>query len=102
MQQLPDSLDFQAANILLETFKGNNTDVPEIVTAAWNVSGWCLHLGLPLISKDNVMLEINDQDCMTEIEGLISDPEVSEIKKGVLSTAAIMFLLKIALKYILS
>lgn len=103
MQQLPENLDFQAANILLEAFKGNNTDLPEIVTAGWNVAGWCLHLGLPLVVRDNPMMgAVSDDDLVTEIEGLISDPQVDHISKGVLSSAAIAFLLRIALKYILN
>ena len=102
MIQLPESLDFQAVNILLEKFRGvGEHDLPEVVTASWNVAGYCLHMGIPLVHQDNPMMVISEEKIVDELEGVISDPDVESIKKGILSEAALMFLLKLALKYIM-
>jgi hypothetical protein len=103
MIQLPESLDFQAVNILLEKFRGvGEHDLPEVVTASWNIAGYCLHMGIPLVHQENPMMVVSDEACVDELEGIISDPNIDSIKKGILSSAAIMFLLKLALKYILA
>jgi hypothetical protein len=46
MIQLPESLDFQAVNILLEAFRGKNNDLTEISVASWNIAGYGLYVGL--------------------------------------------------------
>tara|TARA_R110000868_G_scaffold84409_1_gene237998 strand:- start:2007 stop:2318 length:312 start_codon:yes stop_codon:yes gene_type:complete len=103
MIQLPDSLDYQAITILLEAFRGKNNDVEEIAVASWNIAGYGLHLGLPVFIRQvsNPLNQGNSEETkiVDEIEGFLADPE---LKKGVLSSAAIMFLIKLAVKYLLA
>jgi hypothetical protein len=102
MLQLPETIDFQAVNILLEKFRGvGDHDLPEVVTASWNIAGTALHMGLPLVVRENPMMVVSDKACIDEIEGVISDPDIDSIKKGILTEAAIAFLIKLAIKYLL-
>lgn len=105
--QLPESLDFQAVNILLEAFRGKNNDVEEIAVASWNIAGYGIHLGLPVFKQpvSNPLIQgkvSNDEKVIDEIEAFLTDPSDPELKKGVLSQAAIMFLIKLAVKYLLA
>lgn len=104
MIQLPDSLDYQAVSILLDAFRGKNNDVEEIAVASWNMAGYGLHLGLPVFVKpvSNPIKQgnyFNEEEIINEIDAFLAD---SELKKGVLSSAAMMFLIKLAIKYLLS
>lgn len=107
MMQLPESLDFQAVNILLEAFRGKNNDVEEIAVASWNIAGYGIHLGLPVFKQpvSNPLKQgkaPKEKEIINEIEALLTDPSDPEMKKGVLSSAAIMFLIKLAVKYLLA
>ena len=107
MIQLPDSLDFQAINILLEAFRGKNNDVEEIAVASWNIAGYGLHLGLPVFKQpvSNPLKQgktPKEKEIINEIEAFLTDPSDPEMKRGVLSSAAIMFLIKLAVKYLLA
>lgn len=104
MMQLPESLDFQAVNILLEAFRGKNNDLEEIAVASWNIAGYGIHLGLPVFVRPvaNPLKQgkaPKEKEIVKEIEDFLAD---SELKKGVLSQAAIMFLIKLAVRYLLS
>jgi hypothetical protein len=106
MIQLPDSLDYQAVTILLDAFRGKNNDAEEIAVASWNMAGYGLHLGLPIFVRQvsNPLNKVNSKETeiVNEIEEFLTNPSDSELKKGVLSQAAIMFLIKLAVKYLLA
>ncbi len=107
MIQLPETLDFQAVNILLEAFRGKNKDFTEIAVASWNIVGYGLHVGLPVFvtPMQNPMTEImlpKEEDLVEEIELFLLEETDPELKKGVLSSYAIMFLIKLAVKYLLA
>jgi hypothetical protein len=107
MIQLPESLDFQAVNILLEAFRGKNNDVEEIAVASWNIAGYGIHLGLPVFKQpvQNPLIQgkvSTNKEVIDEIEEFLTNPSDPELKKGVLSSAAIMFLIKLAVKYLLA
>jgi hypothetical protein len=104
MIQLPDSLDYQAISILLEAFRGKNNDLTEISVASWNIAGYGLYVGLPVFVSpvQNPLKQgkvPKEKDIINEIEEFLTNPE---LKKGVLSSAAIMFLIKLAVKYLLA
>jgi hypothetical protein len=67
------------------------------------MAGYGLHLGLPIFVRQvsNPLNQVNSKETeiVNEIEGFLADPE---LKKGVLSQAAIMFLIKLAVKYLLA
>jgi len=100
MIQLPETLPYDAVSILLAAYKDKNRDWTEIAVASWNVIGYGLHLGLPRVVSNPIM-QISDEACVSEIESFLVDADNPELKRGILTEAAIAFLIKLAIKYLL-